>query len=316
MELFKEIAILPEVMDAAHHESPATHRLALGIMIQGITGSGFVRDLRDGEWLDAAAKSATGSKTASEFLEILKKRKLLLNSTSCKAPNWFREAALSHQQRPLTGIVVDDLTDQKVKEVPFSCISLLQDASWWLEKPPSIDIYRTPEELVRVFRLLLIGARITHIIDPFLNPSEERYKRSIDALFRASLVNPHKPEFFFHTSSKVFATVQEVKKAFEPFSKLLNTHGRRGRVCFWDPAKLAGKFHDRHFVCDIGGCQIGAGFAVSSSEITTISLHSDSTRSNTLKRFNYDKNCAIGLIDAFAIGAIREGGNVAAAAAV
>jgi hypothetical protein len=291
-------------LDADHHDSPTIQRLVLGYITQGIAMGGFVRSMRDGHWLEAASECASGSKSAAEFLKMLKNRKLLLVAPSCGAPNWFQEALLSHKQRRLTGIVVDDLTGASGSDVLVSTASSLQDASWWIDSPPSIDVARTADELVRVLRLLLSSGREIHIIDRFLNPAEKNYRDTMEAFLRESLNNPYKPEIVYHTSYRAFGRIGAAVDAFQGLSNQLKNHGRRGRVCLWDHDSVKGKFHDRHFVTDVGGCQVGGGFASSPRDITTISLHSDESRRNTLGRFNYDRNRAQGLIDHSPIGAV------------
>jgi hypothetical protein len=304
MDLFREIALAPDLFDPSHHDTPQVQRWALAYIREGLRDSWFVRSLHDGAWFKEASQRAAKSVAARELLEYLCKRKLLVPAPHCSAATWVEEALASHRQRPLGGLVLDDLADTQVTDPPTSTVTALPDAKWWTEHPSSMDIERTPEALAVAFRLLLLVGRQIHLVDRHIDPAQSWYERTLHKILSETLKNPSKPELTFHTSLIVFNTRAKTADRFEWVNKLLEQHGRRGRVCVWDPDSVKKGFHDRYLLTDVAGCQIGAGFQRASRECTTISVLSDADRRTYLDRFDPNPNRAVGLCWNIAIGAV------------
>jgi hypothetical protein len=304
MELFREFGLLPQVFDPNTHESPSVQRWVLHCIQQGLQDARFIRCFRDGAWAQEAARQARGSKVALEFLEFLKKRKILINASPCNEPDWVEEAFTSHRQRPLTGLIVDDRTKCGRPILPIAAVSSLPDTPWWMEKPPSTQTARTADSLVSTLRLLLVTAREIHLVDPFINPENNGFAAVLEKVFAATLTNPHKPELFIHTSLKVeeFNNRQSVIHAFRFFSQRLSCETRAGRVLVWNPRKVDGGFHDRYLLTDLAACQVGAGFQECRGQVTTVSVLTPESRLSLLKRFDPNPNSAVGQFWATRIG--------------
>jgi hypothetical protein len=309
MALYSEIALVPAVFDQDHYESEHSHRPMMELLRIAFSDLRFVRCPHD-KWLENARECCGDSIAANKLLEFLLKRKRLLSHGQFEGVDWVDYAERSHQRHHLKGLLVDELTDcTNALTVPVVRVGqLLEEApEWWESVSTSRNVNCTGDMIVDCLRLLLRHGREIHIVDRYIDPTQQRYKSVLSQMLIEIMHNANKPVVFIHSSDKAFENfgIQWTEKARTAFADLGSTALKmnvRVTVCLWDSGRIIGGSHDRHLLTDIGGCNVGFGFSEARGQTTTVSVLSEDSRLDLLRRYTPSPNTAVGLIDSFKVG--------------
>ena len=207
-------------------------------------------------------------------------------------------------------MLIDELTELVTGTlVPIARVGQLSEdsPSWWENASTSCNPRCTASEIVESFRLLLRHGREIHLIDQFMDPRRKGFNAVLNKLLSEVSHNANKPVIYVHVCEKGFCDYGEdwVNGAKEAFSNLDTDALRKNlrvTVCLRNSLEIEGGSHDRYLLSDIGGCNVARGFRESSNETTTVSVLSESSRIDLLRRYSTNPNTAYGLIESFTIG--------------
>jgi hypothetical protein len=304
MSLHKEYAITPEVFDPDCHESVGEHRLLMNQLKSGLVDHKFLRCDKD-QWLSEVTRNVSGSMAGKAILEYLIKSKRLLHDTHSRTSHdWVSHFEASHRERPMSGLLMDDLSDiSDGVALPHARVSEMTPdyPSWWYERAQSVYINCSAYKISDCFSIFLRNARQIHLIDKYFDLGEHRYSKVFREMHTKIMANPHRPQVFIHSSYRNFYGLGDpwedaVEQRFK--SRRPNSPPSRMRlfVCVWDACMFSKVAHDRCFLTDLGGCQIGRGFVDEPNDQTIITALSEEDRTSFLAHFLPEKNTTPNLL--------------------
>lgn len=279
MALLEEYALTPDVFDSTSYSSDEVCGIHLQSLKEVLLTEGLVRDLRDGQWSSLFA--AAGRSWHTRGNELLKKLAVQKRLSKCPSSlqndpendaDWCREAILSHNETPVTGIITTDPTAQQFRDEPLVApIDKLPNAAWWASRSPSIRLNRTIKDYIENLRLVLSHANSIQFIDPHINPRKNRYRdflailRKIPARRPMPRIEIHRRCYFEHTDRRDQLDKAEWMALFNSWAESLRNAGLSVEIFIWDA------FHDRYLISNLVGISIPNGFDVTTGarEITT-----------------------------------------------
>lgn len=297
MSLHKEYAITPEVFDPDCHESAGVYCAFMTGLKSGLEGLKFLRCDKD-QWLSEAGRKASGTMAGKAILaHLIKSKRLLHDAHSRTSHDWVSHFEASHKEHPMSGLLIDELSDDSAAQtLPHTRVSQMTPDSpaWWFDGVVSDRINCSAYAISACFRTLLRNAREIHLIDPYFDPRRQGYAPVFKALYEEISLNRHQPSVYIHSSDRKLREFDNSDRNWKEHAlqkfKLMRPKFPPSRMrlslCIW----YMTDFHDRYFLTDLGGCEIGRGFVELNNKKTTVTALSEKTRIGILRDFFPSKN--------------------------
>ncbi len=278
--MFREIAILPDVFRRASYDTAGECSAYMQVLKAGMSLTTSVRNLRTPEWLDLLRSPAGDlSPEGMRLLQTLEKRVALLSARpqAAEAPqddgSWLLEAEASHQhERPLGGIVTSraELAAKARDSKMVTDIARLSGVGWWADERSSFEVDKNEAGFGQFLSPLMQRSPWIALLDPYLDPSNKRYRRLIDLLLEIA-VNHSAPVVEIHRSEMEgwngLVAVAEWRDRFtNAWGGELANKQVRVDVFLWPD------FHDRHVLSRFVGLHVGDGFDYKNSRMTVSRL--------------------------------------------
>jgi hypothetical protein len=178
-------------------------------------------------------------------------------------PDWLEEFLLAHKENPFDAIVTL-LETRESCQAPKDCIydvESLLEASLFTSYEHSKRVKRETSEFVKILRPLLLYARSILLIDAYVDPTVERYRKPITALINAAFDRGRYPApaiVEMHTKAGDDVAIREaqMRTGLLPLMK----PGTWVRVVLWAERQIHETFHNRFFLTDLCGIEAGHGF--------------------------------------------------------
>jgi hypothetical protein len=178
-------------------------------------------------------------------------------------PDWLDEFLLAHTENPFDAIVTlseSRESCQGTKECIYDVESLLE-TSLFTTYEHSKRVKREAAEFVKVLRPLLRYARSILLIDPHIDPTVQRYLRPVSALLNSTFDRGRYPApaiVEMHTKASDDVAIQEAQMRGSLLPRM--NPGTRVRVVLWAEKQIQETFHNRFFLTDLCGIEVGHGF--------------------------------------------------------
>jgi hypothetical protein len=272
MKLLPEFALIHDIFDG----SPDAADFSLHYLRATFLGDGLVRDLRAGDWARDIEKrtrshSPTRRKLIVEILEALRKDSRLVPAQRClsdepdSAVEWCREALASHARSTIDAIIAGHESAVAFSASPVVAFQDLPSFEAGLKPAASIRVpQNTAAYLVHLGPALRTARRICYF-DPFLDPASPPYGELLQLLLAARDRHPL-PRIELHRKclykgprqpERVVTCEADWRAIFRDWDTALARSGLRALVRIWDD------FHDRHFLSNVLGLQLGKGLITS-----------------------------------------------------
>ena len=276
MPLLADYAITPDVFDVTSYSTSEVCEARLETIREAMLTEGLVRDLRDGAWSALfASDQRSWHRRGQELIKKMTMRGRLvgygpaLPDPPADDRAWCAEALATADTRSFVGGVITTSavkdawsTDRRVER-----IEKLPSARWWVSRGSSVRLKRTVEDYAEHLDLVLRCSNSTMFIDPFLDPSERRYRDFASPLVRAGGRTPaprievHRACYEGSGPARRFPIREDpahFKRLFrEALAVPLHDNGLHVDVFIWND------FHDRYLISNLIGISLSNGFDVS-----------------------------------------------------
>ncbi|MCX7001919.1 MAG: hypothetical protein NTV22_01440 [bacterium] len=278
MPLIEEYALTPDVFDVSSYSSAEVCLLHLEKIKEVLLLEGVVRNLRNGLWASQFCHSSRNWHLRG--MEILKKL-VQQNRLRVSPPvlpvcpeddtQWCAEAVQSHYRLNLHGIITTSSVGNVFKsEDVVSTIDKLGAAPWWSQRGPSARLRKSLRDYRAHTELILQHANSIMFIDPYLDPSLNRYRDFTELLALAAGRTP-RPLFEIHRvcyessgRSRVIINKCEWERRFQQhLEPALKRYSLSAEVFIWDD------FHDRYVISDLIGISVPYGFDTCKCNVMT-----------------------------------------------
>jgi hypothetical protein len=297
--MLTEYALIPDIFDSTSYDSSELCSVHLQYLNEALLEEALVRDLREGEWL-AYLKNWVKQpqeycpQRAKELLKKLVNQNRLRRVTSAMATqpkdckDWCQEAIASHDDYSLNGVITSKSLAEEFKEIDLvASIERLSGKVWWQKRGPSVRLYKRTSDYLKHLQLVLSQANSIMLIDPYLDPTEPRYRefgqiiRAAQRLDVSPLIEIHRVEYNGSGSNRQNITPTEWECRFSQLSTILQSAGLNADIFIWD------YFHDRFIISDLLGIKLSCGLDLSNNtnELTTWSRLSRLDRDDVQREF-------------------------------
>ncbi|HZH78598.1 MAG TPA: hypothetical protein VEY88_21395, partial [Archangium sp.] len=207
---------------------------------------------------------------------------------------WCDEALATHENTPLSGVIVPKTTVGSYARNPLvSSIERLATAPWWADRSCSIRLNRTLADYQTALRLVLRHANHLMFIDPHLDPLKRGYE-DFGALLQSAGQRSPRPRIELHRvayqsagQKRVFLDLPTLEKDFrDKLGGPLRDVGLEAEVYIWDD------FHDRYVISNLIGISVPNGFDTSNAATarTTWTRLGRADRDDVQKEFHPSAN--------------------------
>ncbi|NCC61813.1 MAG: hypothetical protein EOM12_12935 [Verrucomicrobiae bacterium] len=284
--MFDEYAITPDVFDEGIYAHPEVHKQVMNRLYEELVKNGFVRDLQNGYWGLHISESLPKLSTLTQklLLQLFKTKRIIIDNYSLPSEpstteEWTNTALGSHNQSKLTGIITGTL---KCTNNPLIAQSNnLDDAAWWSNRTHKITVPRKAQALANAYKTLLRQSTSLLLIDPFIDPSIDRYFNSLKVLLnetwhneKLSLIELHRvsiTKFDDKLGRKVDRKLPaaEWEHKFQRLSQFLTNNNQSATVYIWEKSR---KDHDRYLISDLAATSLTNGFDYGESDVTITTI--------------------------------------------
>jgi hypothetical protein len=209
--MLSELAIVPDVFDAACYSSAETCNLHLNYLKEPILNEVLIRDLYDGGWRTFVTKDAgRWHPKAKELLKQIGKGSRLrgfrrmLEQQPDTYSEWCREAVLSHEAEALAGVIAaNEIASDYGADSILCSIDKLTSRQWWQGRGPSVRVQRNTAAYLATLRLVIENANSLMFIDPYVDPCKTNYSEFLDLIDAARrptgapLIEVHREHYYY-----------------------------------------------------------------------------------------------------------------------
>jgi hypothetical protein len=233
MKAIPEIGLLPEVFDTWRFETREAQELVLRALLPQLRNTLFLRILSYPQWRDCALSLCELDVYFKEFVEVLEKNhRLIVENGGVEETihNWLAAYQRSHRKRELVGLVIGNLTEDRIAKPPSTNILQVFETDWWLDEKSDLSFSTNGRLTLKDHfgELMSLAARFD-FVDPYLNPEDEDYAQFL-ILIGYLARSPKKPLIAFHTALREEdpQPVSEAlwRKRFNSVHRLLHTAGK------------------------------------------------------------------------------------------
>ncbi len=272
--MIHEYAILPGVFDPTNYTSPDACDFSLRWLKNGLLRSGLVRNLHDGSW-ESAVKENPNSlhMRAKELLKkLIQQGRLEIAPKEREAQpladlEWLDEALLAHARTSLSAVLavkaIKSLNPYKDNPL-IEAVESLDSSPKWCGNCGTETITRDAATYLGHLTALVRTSRSIMLIDPHLDPSENRYQvvrellRKCDGRTVKPLIEIHRVCYKGTGASRQFPDWESIFRA-ELGSVAAYTDSLK--VFIWDD------FHDRALISNLVGILMPNGFDVDQGNV-------------------------------------------------
>ena len=275
-----EFSMTPELFDVSVVGSNKRTGVILVQILRGIAENGLLVNLGDddNQWFSSVEKRRRMlpqrlKDQVRECLSILDKRHRLVRRSECieDSPStdqdWLNLALDSHNQIPFYAIVLSqelmDSSDSKC-DVFIEFFGSL-DSKRWKERRRTLSVKKTLDDYERYLAPVLRYARSLKIIDPWLNPLEQRYYNTLKICSRILGRRVHaqpSPRIDIHVAENKDNN-QTIENYFATWKQKLNPlikeYGHHFRIYLWGSGPNFESMHDRFILTDQCGISVPWG---------------------------------------------------------
>lgn len=297
MALLYEYAVTPDVFDVGSHSHEDVGTERFEYLKEVFLQEALLRNLRAGEWLCALKNNERPwHKRGMELLKkvVTQNRLRLAEKALETAPasdaDWCREALASHKISPLTGVITTAMVADDVGPHPMLArIERLRSSQCWSSRTPSVRLARCQAAYEDQVRLIMHCANSLMLIDPHLDPSQERYADVLPLLLLAQGRQPaprieiHRVIYVGSGQNRQLINTAEWENRFRhAWGNDLSAAGLEVEIFIWDD------HHDRYLITDLIGIEMGNGYDTTRNpnDITTWSRISRKDRDDIQREFD------------------------------
>ena len=269
MPLLADYAITPDVFDVDSYSNEDACHQSLELIRETMLTEGLVRDLRAGEWRRLFEdNNRSWYHRGKELIRKLVTQKRLIEFAPA-LPNqpdddqgWCAEALGTHQAFPFSGgvVVTESVKAAYLPDPLVARIDRLGSAKWRQSQGPSVRPRRTIEDYRKYLDLVLRHSNSLLFIDPYLDPTKQRYQQFRELLIRAGnrtpspLIEIHR--VWYEGTGKSREDVRELLESNfrRELESPLRSAGLQIEVFVWDD------FHDRYLISNLIGILLSNGF--------------------------------------------------------
>lgn len=273
--LLCECSITPDVFDTTCYATEDLCAARIETIREAMLNENIVRDLRNGSWSRLITNNHRPWHLRSKELV----RKLATqNRLALFAPQlaeepatdseWCSEALATHDEEPLSGIIVtENITDNYLENPLVACIDGLTSADWWRRRSPSVRLARTLEGYMDALRLILRHANSIMFVDPHIDLTQSRYHDFIELIQVAGsrdsrpLIEIHRVCYHGSGHQREILDLSKLEAEFRgALDRPLQDAGLNVDVFIWDD------FHDRFVLSDLIGINLSNGLDTTSAQ--------------------------------------------------
>lgn len=281
--MLSEFILSPAIFRAASYQSTAMADVCFRPLGKAILDDCIVRDLGLGEWRKQLSEQReTLHEKGKELLKKLDKQGRLsrfpLAGTSMPDTDldWEAEGLNSHEHQRIDGLIFSS-DSKKIRHANnklVTCPELLPNAPIWESRTCSKRVKRSRESYGELLNPLLRHATSIMLIDPHLDPSQDRYRDLFDLLTSETVRNRKiKPQIEVHricwsgNSKEKRSKAKDIEKIFrDNWEAELRRLGLAIDVYLWED------FHDRFFLTNLLGLSWSNGFDTTTDSSATVTV--------------------------------------------
>jgi hypothetical protein len=270
MNLLHDLAITPEVFGSAGHSTKERSDDCLLQLEPILLKEAVIRNISGGRWQkylqeNLAFCSLAGQKLIKAMAPRLRSFEVVTYDDPQSTDEWCWEALAGHQREALDGILVGHDSALRNGGDGLVCAAeRVHEASWWQKRACSVTLRRCTHDYIKELERLLRFAKSAAFIDPYRDPTIERYadfhkllgvcRRRETTLW----VSIHRCCYRGTGSESHTLTECEARQIFKPLAEKLNHPDMRVRVevFIWED------FHDRFLITDLLGLSVPYGFDI------------------------------------------------------
>ncbi|HRH40157.1 MAG TPA: hypothetical protein PKY82_00840 [Pyrinomonadaceae bacterium] len=306
-----EFGITPDTFDHPNYRTHRQNEVSIIQLLRGVIENGLIADLHKGRWLEDVFNSRVSSLSPGlkdkieSCLKILNDRHRLVrhpkcpNNPACDA-DWFNLLLESDNKINFYEVITGDdfFLQNDFSDDRFTVLSEILDSVLWLDRRRTLDLERTETKYREVFTSVLRHAKTLDIVDPYINPVDERWTKTISLL--SDLMGKRHSERLvgrirIHTnedqiSNSDIDTSPDFHIAqWKSFLEELNAKDKHGfEIIYWRVKNRGEQFHDRHIITNQCGISVPNGLDLPNRVnpgTTDISLLDEDVRLKRLSKF-------------------------------
>jgi hypothetical protein len=269
--MLDEIALTPDVFDAACYSTVEACDLHLRYLKEPLLSEVLVRNLRNGDWATyVGGETGRWHPRAKELFRKLVTRNRLrpFQPVSPTAPTdddtWCDEAVASHDIERVAAILSgNDVAGRHAACPVVSAVERATNSTWWRGRSTSLRVPRNVGAYIQHLRLVLANANSLMFIDPHVDPERPQYRNFIQLLLACRRAPParlevHRVCYEGPSANRIIYTgprQAELERRFrDAWTTGIRNAGISVSVYVWPD------IHDRFLITDLIGLNVSNGF--------------------------------------------------------
>jgi hypothetical protein len=271
--LFHEYSLTPHLFHREILEKESEYALALASVLRDMKPNGLLADLNGSKWHEEVFERIEDLPERTRerivrLLSALRDRNRIVRHVKVvkrdpqEESDWIETAIEEDRVKPYY-VILHSGTSGIRKERVLSLVEFL-DSDLWEERKSGHMFIQTETNLRKYLRDFLLYARSLEIMDPYLDPTTDRYARSLEVV--ASLYAKRRGKrmsgrrMTLHTRAPDRVSDRWKREARRKLKELERKYGHEIEMKMWrDPGKT---WHDRYAISDQGGLQTSTGFDI------------------------------------------------------
>ena len=287
--LFEEYSLTPQLFEKETLEKEPGIETLLSTLLRDMKTNGLLADLNAAKWHESVASRIEGlphrsKERLEKLLEYLQGRNRIVRHEAVvkedmgSEKDWLETALEEDRVKPYYAILHSPALATKEKRV--MSLTEFQESELWARRKTSYVFMQTETNLRKYLRDFLSYARTLEMMDPYFDPTSDRYRKMLEVVVNLFGKRRGKPwkgvSIEIHTrfdSRKHGESFQ--RSATKILKELSRKHDRPISMKFWDdPYKM---WHDRYMVTEQGAVSSSTGLDVrhKGESIWTIIDYSD-----------------------------------------
>ena len=306
-----EFGITPDTFDAPNYRTHRQNEVSIVQLLRGIIENGLIADLHKGKWLADVFDSRLSSLSPAlrdqikSCLTILNDRNRLVRhpkypTNPADDIDWFNLLLESDNNVSFYEIITGDdfFLQNSFSDSRFTILADILNSGLWLARRRTLDLERTEAKYREIFTNVLRHAKTLDIVDPYINPVDERWTKPISILSDlmgkrhgsrlVGRIRIHTNEDQISNSDINLSPDFHIAR-WRTFLEKLNARDNHGfEVIYWRVKTGGEPFHDRHIITNQCGISVPNGLDLPNRVnpgTTDISLLDEDVRLKRLEKF-------------------------------